>query len=59
MKVSWALIAFSVLVLAACTSEATALQCPDCTEIQITRVIDVDTFESPIGTVRLFGVDTP
>ena len=27
--------------------------------VQVTRVIDGDTFESSIGTIRLFGVDTP
>ena len=37
----------------------TALRCPDCPILTVTRVIDGDTFVSPIGRVRLFGVDTP
>ena len=37
----------------------TTLRCPDCPVIKVTRVIDGDTFISPMGRVRLFGVDTP
>ena len=37
----------------------TSLRCPDCPVISVTRVIDGDTFVSPMGRVRLFGVDTP
>ena len=35
------------------------LQCPDCPKLTVSGVIDGDTLVSPIGTVRLFGVDTP
>lgn len=37
----------------------TILCCPDCRSIRVSRVIDGDTFDSPMGRVRLFGVDTP
>lgn len=37
----------------------TALCCKDCRSIRVSRVIDGDTFDSPTGRVRLFGVDTP
>ena len=37
----------------------TTIRCPDCPVMTVTRVIDGDTFVSPIGTVRLFGIDTP
>ena len=37
----------------------TNLRCPDCPLIMVTRAIDGDTFISPVGRVRLFGVDTP
>ena len=53
------------LFLAACSSTpsiseyATDLKCPDCPELPVSRVIDGDTFQSPAGNVRLFGVDTP
>ena len=51
--------------LAACSSTpsiseyATDLKCPDCSTLRVSKVIDGDTFESPVVTVRLFGVDTP
>jgi len=54
-----------VLFLVACSSTpsiseyATDLKCPDCSKLPVSSVIDGDTFESPAGTVRLFGVDTP
>jgi len=48
-----------LLVLAACTTEATTLQCRDCPEIQIITVIDGDTFDTKLGRVRLYGVDIP
>ena len=53
------------LVLVACfetpsiSDYQTTIQCPGCLTIQVSRVIDGDTFESPAGAVRLFGVDTP
>ena len=37
----------------------TVLCCEDCRSIEVSRVIDGDTFDSPAGRVRLFGVDTP
>jgi endonuclease YncB( thermonuclease family) len=37
----------------------TQLKCPDCDAIEVTRIIDGDTFDSSIGRVRLFGMDTP
>ena len=49
----------AMLFLAACATEMTALQCLECPEIEVIRVIDGDTFETPNGEVRLFGVDTP
>lgn len=51
--------------LASCTGPQavreypTILRCPDCPVLSVTRVIDGDTFVSPTGRVRLFGVDTP
>lgn len=37
----------------------TGLCCEDCPLIQVSNVIDGDTFDSPAGRVRLFGVDAP
>ena len=37
----------------------TSLCCPDCQRVSVSRVIDGDTFVSPSGHVRLFGVDAP
>jgi endonuclease YncB( thermonuclease family) len=37
----------------------TTLCCEDCQSINVSRVIDGDTLDSPVGRVRLFGVDTP
>ncbi|HEU0021536.1 MAG TPA: thermonuclease family protein [Dehalococcoidia bacterium] len=37
----------------------TTMCCEDCPKLEITRIIDGDTFDSPVGRVRLFGVDTP
>ena len=37
----------------------TTLCCEYCRVLQVTRVIDGDTFDSPEGRARLFGVDTP
>ncbi len=58
-------IAIIALVLVAClgtpsiSEYQTTIRCPGCLTIPVSRVIDGDTFESPAGTVRLFGVDTP
>jgi len=38
---------------------ATTLRCADCPTLLVSRIIDGDTFDSPKGWVRLFGVDTP
>lgn len=70
---SWAvaLLAASILVLGVLQSRfdflgsftnqecQTTLCCQDCRTIGVSRVIDGDTFDSPVGRVRLFGVDTP
>ena len=37
----------------------TTIQCPDCPTMTVSRVIDGDTFQSPVGPIRLFGLDTP
>ena len=37
----------------------TVLCCEECRTIGVSRVIDGDTFDTPDGRVRLFGVDTP
>jgi endonuclease YncB( thermonuclease family) len=37
----------------------TTLRCPDCQATPVLRIIDGDTFDTPSGRVRLFGVDTP
>ncbi len=53
------------LAAAACSSAPslseypTTLRCPDCPAMGVARIIDGDTFDSPGGRVRLFGVDTP
>lgn len=53
------------IFLSACSSTpsiseyATSIRCPGCPMLTVSRVIDGDTFESPAGNVRLFGVDTP
>jgi endonuclease YncB( thermonuclease family) len=47
---------FSGLIQAECQS---VLCCKDCRSIEVSRIIDGDTFDSPEGRVRLFGVDTP
>ena len=54
-----------VLLIAAC-SEApspvelqTTLRCTDCRQLAVLNIIDGDTFDTPSGRVRLFGVDTP
>ena len=56
---------FLAIFLVACSATpsiseyATGLTCPNCSTLTVSRVIDGDTFESPAGNVRLFGVDTP
>ena len=45
----------SLVAVMACTG----LRCPYCPEIPVSRIVDGDTFVSPAGRVRLFGVDTP
>ena len=61
----FALALFLVFSLAACSSTpsiseyATDLRCSGCSTLTVSSVIDGDTFNSPAGTVRLFGVDTP
>ncbi len=58
-------IALITLALVACfgtppiSEYQTTIRCPGCLTLPVSRVIDGDTFESPAGTVRLFGVDTP
>jgi len=37
----------------------TTLRCADCRLVQVTHVVDGDTFQAGLLTVRLFGVDTP
>ncbi|MEC8855953.1 MAG: thermonuclease family protein [Chloroflexota bacterium] len=50
-----------LVTIVACTTpiEETLLQCDDCPEVRVSRVIDGDTLETPSRRVRLFGVDTP
>jgi endonuclease YncB( thermonuclease family) len=37
----------------------TMVFCPDCQLVDVTGVVDGDTFDSSIGRIRFFGVDTP
>ena len=55
------LLVIGPILLAACSMaiEPTVLQCPDCQELTVTKVIDGDTFDGLSGRVRLYGVDTP
>jgi len=48
-----------LLVATIACSGATELRCSACPTLEVSRVIDGDTFDSPAGRVRLFGVDTP
>ena len=53
-----------LFAFAACTGTNpdavdTSLRCADCREVRVIRVIDGDTLDTSVGTVRLFGVDTP
>ena len=59
-----AVVALLLIACAGCVSQsslerATTLRCPDCPELQVTRVVDGDTFDTPSGRVRIFGIDTP
>ena len=52
------------IILTACSSYRepfgeSDLKCLDCPLVEVTRIIDGDTFDSTTGTVRLFWVDTP
>ena len=37
----------------------TGLCCEECELVEVTRIIDGDTFDSSVGRIRLYGVDTP
>ena len=50
---------FIAVVTTLACSNTTELRCPACSTLEVSRVIDGDTFVSPAGRVRLFGVDTP
>ncbi|MCI0779672.1 MAG: thermonuclease family protein [Chloroflexi bacterium] len=50
---------FILLVATIVCFGVTELRCPACPPLEVSRVIDGDTFDSPAGRVRLFGVDTP
>ena len=51
----------SLLLLVACAGalEPTTIQCADCAEAQVVRIVDGDTLETGFGRVRLFGIDAP
>ena len=71
-RLSW-LLALALVEVVACTTATTprpqdatgqasievTLRCADCLTLTVDRIIDGDTFDSPTGRVRLFGVDTP
>jgi micrococcal nuclease len=52
-----------MMVTLACTVSSNAaiagLSCPDCQVVKVERVIDGDTLDSPVGRIRLYGVNTP
>ena len=58
-------LACMTVLMAACSTvpspieEDTKLRCADCRAMPVQRIIDGDTFDTPSGRVRLFGVDTP
>ena len=37
----------------------TTICCEDCPTLQVSRIVDGDTFHDPDGPIRLYGVDTP
>lgn len=47
-----------LVAITACAG-GTELRCLECPTLEVSQVIDGDTFVSPAGRVRLFGVDTP
>ena len=52
------------IALTACTGNsgdavATTLQCGNCREAQVLKVIDGDTLDTDLGRIRLFGVQSP
>lgn len=64
----WLALPAAVIFLSGCfragetpvfTGCQTSLCCEDCPLLSVSRIIDGDTFDSPSGRVRLFGVDTP
>lgn len=61
----WFILSSLTVALASCAAPQeiqeypTTLRCPACPTMSVNRVIDGDTFVSPTGRVRLFGVDTP
>ena len=40
-------------------SPQTVISCPDCLLVNVTNVVDGATFDTGVGRVRVFGVDTP
>ena len=64
MKILGPTVLLFAFLLAACSSQGnpvndSQLTCGDCPLISVIKIIDGDTFDSTMGTVRLFGVDTP
>jgi len=50
---------FFAFLACASTAGEISLQCADCPEAQVDRIIDGHTLDTPRGRIRLFGVDTP
>ena len=64
MKILGPTVLLFAFLLAACSSQGnpandSQLPCRDCPLVEVTRIIDGDTFDSRRGRVRLFGVVTP
>ena len=53
------LLVLSLFLVVACAGIEATLRCEDCFEVQVDRVIDGDTLDTPRGVIRLYGVDTP